>query len=122
MRKRQTVGNRGDAIGRLRAQLVAALEHHLFTGRAARPPVAGVVLWEAFAALCAGRVYGDVGPGPISMGEVEAYTRLMRVELPPHHVQILRAMDAAWLKWARTPEKDRPAGEMTGAAFDAVFG
>ena len=122
MRKRQIVGNRGDAIGRLRAQLVAALDSHLATGRPARPPLAGVILWQTFGALSQGRSYGDAGPGAISAAEIEAYGRLMQIELPPHHVAILRAMDAAWLKWARTPEKDRPAGELTGAAFDAVFG
>lgn len=121
MRKFQAGQHRGAAIARLRRQLVAALVDHL-NGGTPRPPFAGVGLWQVFGALSALRRWGPNGPDPIQPSEVSAWAAPRGVILPPHHLDVLAAMDAAWLDHARTPEKDRVAGVMTGERFDAMFG
>lgn len=120
MRQLKAGQHRGAAIARLGRQLVAALVQHL-EGRPPRPPFAGVRLWIIFGAISAARRWGPNGPDPIQPTEMEAWARLHGVDLPPHHAAILAAMDAAWLRYVRTPEKDRVAGPLTGAAFDAMF-
>ena len=112
----------GKAQRRLRAQLVAALETHLARGGRPRPPLAGQPIWQAFAALSDLRQWGEATPQPIQPSEVEAWARLSRCFLPPHHVELIFAMDAAWLKWQRTPEAERVVGPLTGATFDAMMG
>lgn len=109
------------ATRRLKAQLVVALRDHL-RGRRPAPPFAGVALWQAFAALSDARRWSDGMPDPLQASEVEAWARLTGAALPRHHVQIIAALDAAWLEWMRTPEAERVAGPMTGAVFDAMFG
>lgn len=121
MRQFQAGVHRGPAIDRLRRQLVAALVDHL-NGRKALPPVAGVGLWQVFGALSALRRWGPNGPDPIQPSEVAAWAGSRGVVLPVHHLDILTAMDTAWLDHARTPEADRVSGVMTGAQFDAMFG
>lgn len=121
MRERQAGGNRGAAIGRLRRQLVAALGANL-RGAVPCPPLAGLRLWGIFCALSDARRWGEAGPDPISPADLAAWVQLHRVCLPPHHVAIITAMDAAWLAWVRTPEADRVVGPLTGTAFDAMFG
>jgi len=83
---------------RLRRQLVEALEAHLRTSRPVAVPEAGRLLWRAFHELDATRGYGQSGPQPITSAEIEAWCRLTRTPLEPHHVGILRAMDAALVK------------------------
>lgn len=80
---------------RLRRQLVEALESHLRTGRSVVVPEAGRLLWAAFADLDAARGYGESGPQAITFAEIDAWWRLTRTPLEPHHVAALRAMDAA---------------------------
>lgn len=122
MRKRKVGGNSGAAIARLRAQLLAALRAHLAGGGKPRVPLAGVPIWQAFAALSAGRAWGEAGAQAILPGDLEAWARVMRAQIPPHHAELIFALDAAWLEWVRTPEAERVVGELTGAAFDAVLG
>lgn len=119
MRQFQAGGRRGPAIDRLRRQMVAALADHL-AGLPPRPPFAGLGLWQVFAALSEARRWGPNGPDPIQPTEVAAWAGLHRVALPPHHLGILTAMDAAWLDHAR--QGDGVAGALTGERFDAMFG
>lgn len=116
---------------RLTTQLVAALRAHLAGGRPSVPE-AGRPLWRAFCDLAGTRTWYAHGPNPITFAEIEAWCRVMREPLQPHHVEVIRALDAAWLEHARgqlaTPEKDRkravraPSGqELTPALFDAVL-
>lgn len=98
---------------RLTRQLVEALR--------ARPPIipeAGRLVWRAFVALSRSRSYGAVGPNPISYLEIEAWCRLMRMPLEPHHVEMICALDQAWLRADALP---KPKGNLTAAAFDAVL-
>lgn len=123
MRERKAGGDRGAAIRRMGAQLVAALQDHLARGGVPRPPLAGVPIWQAFAALSDARTWGPGGPDPIQPAQVEAWARLMQIVLPPHHVRIIADMDGAWLEWVRKPEAERNAPPpLTAAAFDAMFG
>lgn len=100
---------------RLKAQMINAIHHgpeHV--------PEAGVILWHAFTALNRTRTTTGLAPNPITYTEIEAWSRLFRMPLQPHHVDILTAMDHAWLKGDDT--KTAPKSPITPAAFDAVFG
>jgi hypothetical protein len=67
-------------------------------GNRAKIPLGSAVLWGAFIHLSNARSMGQAGPNPVSFAEIEAYCRVMRMPLEPHHVGILLAMDDAWLK------------------------
>lgn len=121
MRERQAGRNSGAAIARLRRQMVAAVKENL-AGAPPRPPEAGLRLWLMFSALSGLRRWTEAGPDALQPSEVSAWAQLNRVSLPPHHVAILAAMDAAWLEWVGTPEAERVVGVMTAARFDAMFG
>lgn len=112
---------------RLQRQLLAALEAHLEGGNP-RVPEGASLLWNGFAALSRAR---GSGPAAITFPEIEAWSRLMRVPLEPHQVEILCAMDQLWLKHvmrkSEAPEGvktlPRSSGQpMTPAMFDAVLG
>lgn len=96
-------------LDRLRLQLVEALEAHLRTGKPVAVPEAGRLLWAAFVELDGTRAYGSTGPRPIPYVEIEAWSRLTRTPLEPHHVAALRAMDGAFLAYAA--EEARKAAE-----------
>ena len=96
-------------------------------------PEAGLLLWNLFMQISASRTYHAAGPNPISHGEIEAYARLHRWPLRPHHIAIIRALDDAWLEHAyrqmqgdagdRRPIASRyaKAQPLTADAFDVVF-
>lgn len=118
-----------DGFARLERQLVASLETHVATGRPPDVPEAGALLWRRhFAELCGTRSYGPNGPNPIAFAEIEAWARLMRWPLQPHHVAAIRALDDAWLEhaYARRSAGDRktlPASSgqaLTPALFDLI--
>lgn len=113
---------------RLKAQLISALRAAL-GGKPTAIPEAGLWLWNAFAVLSATRSYHMAGPNPITFAEIEAWSRLTRTPLEPHHVEVLRELDETWLdhfaKAASSSSKTpaRSSGQpITPAAFDAVFG
>lgn len=112
---------------RLERQLTETLRKHL-AGNPVAVPEGGRLAWRWFTDLNAARSYGMAGPNPISYAEIEAYARLHRWPLEPRHVDLITAMDGAWLDHARGnvgfSHIERPAGlgqEMTPEAFDAVF-
>ncbi|HCP81789.1 MAG TPA: hypothetical protein DIT67_09430 [Octadecabacter sp.] len=109
------------ATKRLTQHLIAAMRAHRSTG--ARPVIteAGRVLWRAFIALSRTRSYSSFGPNPISYQEIEAWCRLTRTPLAPHHIEILCALDQEWLRGGAdgTPA---PRSDLTAAAFDAAIG
>lgn len=80
----------------LERQLCAAVRQHV-AGAKHHVPEAGTALWRAFMSLSQGRAFGAYGPNPISFAEIAAWCALVRVPLAPHHVAIVRAMDAAWI-------------------------
>jgi hypothetical protein len=115
-------------LDRLRVQLTRAA-----AADKAHIPEAGRMLWRWFLDLSLARTYGPHGPNPITYAEIDAWRRVCRVPVAPHHVAILRDMDAAWMQRARA-EIRRAAGnegpstlppvskqEINPALFDAMF-
>lgn len=117
---------------RLNRQLEACLVEHLKTGREAKPPEAGFLLWTAFRFLSATRSSNGYGANPISFVEIEAYIRLWRLPLSERHVATLLMLDRVWLDHAYSKQATAPDGVKTlppssgqavnPAVFDAVFG
>lgn len=112
---------------RIQRQLTETLLHHL-TGSPVAVPEGGRLAWRWFTDLNAARSYGMAGPNPISYAEIEAYARLHRWPLEPRHVDLITAMDRAWLDHAWVGVGKSHLGssagrgqEMTPEAFDAVF-
>lgn len=100
------------ASGKLSRQLCAAVGTAM-DGRRVQPPEAGRVLWNAFQRLSASRTYNPAGPNPIQPSEIEAFCRITRLPLAPHHVAILMDMDGAWLERAYARQKPAPEGVKT---------
>lgn len=107
--------------------LVAALRASM-AGRATIVPEPGRLIWSWFVEISGTRTYHAAGPNPISHAEIEAWARLHRWPLQPHHVALLRTLDAAWLDCAfaaaKNPKaaKEKPSGALSAGAFDAFFG
>lgn len=107
--------------------LVAALRASM-AGRKTIVPEPGGLVWQWFLELSATRTYNGAGPNPLSFAEIEAWARLHRWPLRPHHIRLLRALDAAWCDCAyaaaKNPKaaKEKPSGALSAGAFDAFFG
>jgi hypothetical protein len=110
------------AFARLKQQLVAAVN-----GKGAVPE-AGRLVWGWFCDLSNGRSYHMAGPNPIAFADIEAFARLHRWPIKPHHVELIRAMDDAWIRKSLGTQTNinraRPATQqpITAEAFDAIFG
>lgn len=122
MRQFKAGRNRGDAIARLRRQLVAVVNAWCDTGKALPLPLAGVPIFAAFADLSRARRWSEVGPDPLQWSEIAAWAARPGRHLPPHHLDMIRALDAAWLEGQRKPQGEAVAGPLTAAAFDAAIG
>lgn len=115
---------------RLRDQLVEALRRHMAGGKA-RPPEAGTLMWNLFMEIAAGRTWHANGPNPLGHAEIEAFVRMRRWPLGARHLDLIRALDDAWLEhFFATMEQARGKTTIPRAArqpistasFDAVFG
>jgi hypothetical protein len=117
------------SFDRLVKQLAGAMKSYLSTGAKPIIPEAGALLWQIFAQIADSRTWHAAGPNPISYAEIEAWARLHRWPLQPHHVAALRALDNAFIEqtYATKLRGDgkaipRSSGQaVTPAAFDAVF-
>ncbi len=110
------------ALDRLQAQLVAAIKAHVLRNAPPRPPVAGVHLWRCFVYLSARRRVQDGRGLPISPVEIEAAARLKGWFLTARHVEMIEAMDLAFLKAEAVPKEQRVQGPLTAALFDRALG
>ena len=117
-------------MDKLRKQLCAAVVASLAGGKII-PPEAGRDLWNAFQRLSRTRTYHAAGPNPIQPSEIRAWCELMRQPLEPRHVEIILAMDEAWLTraYARAAAPDGartlpPVSKhpISAALLDAVLG
>jgi hypothetical protein len=120
------------AYDRLTRQLIEALDARL--RRRGRPPVpeAGRLLWNAFHELSRGRTWNQVGPNPVAMTEIEAWSRMARLPLKRRHVAVILALDEAFLAHAMTASAPVPEGTkaapvvsphgITAALFDLTMG
>lgn len=92
-------------------------------------PAGGLELLNIFIQIGDTRTYHDKGPHAVSLQEIEAWMRLHRYPLQPHHIAIIRALDEAWLRHAydemSRQQAEKPsranAQPVTAAIFDAVF-
>jgi hypothetical protein len=89
-------------------------------------PPAGVRIWRIFLELHATRAVG-FAPCAITHAEIEAWSRLHREPVRSFELEIIRAMDVAYLEVVSRPTDGkaipRSSGQaVTAAAFDAVFG
>jgi hypothetical protein len=75
-------------------------------------PIAGRRVWDIFLELNATRTVG-MAANPISVGEIEACSRMRREPVRPFELDMLRALDRAYLEAAREPEK--PAEQKVSA-------
>ena len=107
------------SLHRLQRQLVAALRAKM-NGEAAPVPEAGKLLLAMFRELSEARTYSASGPNPIQWTEIEAWARLRRWPLSQQHLDIIRAMDLAWLEEARG-EKPTKLPEATPAMLDGML-
>lgn len=117
-------------MNRLSRQLCDAVSTNL-SGQKARPPEAGRDLWNAFQRLSATRTYHAGGPNPVQPSEVLAWCQLTRQPLDPGHVEIIFAMDRAWLERAYSGAKVRDgvktlppisAHPLSAGLLDAIMG
>jgi len=87
-------------------------------------PWAGRRIWSIFLDLNATRTVG-FAPNPISLVEIESWSRLRREPIRPFELEILQALDAAFLKAARVMSERKPeeplGPPMTPSLFRAVF-
>jgi hypothetical protein len=81
---------------RLQRQIIATMKIQMAGGKA-RLLEGSHILWNAFASLTRQRTWHASGPNPISFGEIEAYCRLMCLPLGPQHIEVILAMDRAWV-------------------------
>lgn len=91
-------------------------------------PLAGQRIWKMFLDLHNARAVG-FGPCAIAHGEIEAWSRLHREPVRSFEIEIIRALDRAFLEHANsraeTGHETRPdvqSRPLSPALFDAVFG
>ena len=109
------------ALARLKRQLVAAITDK------ARVPEAGRLVWGWFCDLSNARTYHMAGPNPIGFADIEAFARLHCWPIQPHQVELIRALDDAWIRkslGSTASSRARPTTSqpITADAFDAIFG
>lgn len=108
---------------------MAVLIRHL-DGDVLPVPEAGVLLWNLFMEISTTRTWHAAGPHPIANAEIEAWCRLHRWPLQPHHITIIRALDDAWIEHvygrragaATVGASGAQAKPLTSTMFDAAFG
>jgi hypothetical protein len=96
-------------MARLEKVLCATLEAML-QGKKARKPDAGGDILDAFMHLSRARSYHQHGPNPITWEALAAYVHVIRRPIPPHHAEIIMALDDVWMRNAG----NRVAGQASG--------
>ncbi|MGE0524378.1 MAG: hypothetical protein AB7O60_15260 [Variibacter sp.] len=116
----------------LRDRLVAVLQWQLANPGAVAGhddpfvPPAGHRVWGIFLALNSARGSSGFGPLPIGLQDMEAYQRLARTPIRPFEIDIIQALDRAYLEAAAAKHGDKrqevSTRPLSPALFDAVFG
>jgi hypothetical protein len=106
------------------AHLVAALEKAMATNAPIRVPPGSELYIKWFFDLAQTRTGGMAGPNPITYAEMEAYFRLHRWPVGAQHIDLMVALDQAWLAHVRAKQgRGQASGQkVSPATFDAVFG
>lgn len=116
-------------MSKLDRQLAASLTAHL-AGKSFSVPDAGRLAWRWFNDLSRTRTGTGYGPNPLSYAEIEAYARLYRWPLEPRHVDLILALDRAFLDHVARRQNVNAAGNanlvdgppITLEGIDAIFG
>jgi hypothetical protein len=106
---------------RLQRLMCAAMVRHMETGKPPVVPVAGVALWQIFAAISPGRHWTDHGPLPLGAREIVEQGQLAGYPLALRHVDLIRALDRCYLDLIRRGKGGGPLPELTAEIFDAMF-
>ncbi|MGE0725101.1 MAG: hypothetical protein AB7O45_12045 [Alphaproteobacteria bacterium] len=78
------------------------------------PPLPAAVryLWRTFLRLHNRRASGGFGASAIAWSDIQAFAALTRINLLPFEVEMIEALDDAWLReQARRGKADAPAGD-----------
>lgn len=106
---------------RLEKQLVTALEDQIKHNREPNVPEAGILYWQMFCELSANRSFGATGPNPIQFTELQAWCQLRRWPLQQHHIDIILALDAAFIECIHSKTISKPISDVTPASLDVAF-
>lgn len=116
----------------LQLLLVDALKNQLATGERAQLPAGGDLLWQWFKDLSSTRTAHAAGANPIAFTEIRAYFRLRGVDPSQRHLDILLAMDAAFLAHIHHASMPLPDGvkaippiskrPLSAGLFDSMMG
>jgi hypothetical protein len=101
------------------------LRQHLAEGGVPDLPEWAGLPWRWFADLNATRTWHAAGPNPISYSEVAAYSALTRQSLRPTDIEVIRAMDRAYIAhFDATGGRSKQVSKtkINAGLFDAVFG
>lgn len=116
----------------LKTLMVATLKEQIATDKPIRVPAGGAMLWTWFNELSRTRSMHAAGPNPISFEDLAAYVTLRQLEIGQHHIDILLAMDVAYLDHVRVTSAPPPDGAkvmppvsrraISAGLFDAMMG
>jgi len=107
---------------RLERQLIRAFKTPAADQERVLVSEAGRLFWTMFTELSNARTMGPAGPNPIQFSEIESWARLNRWPLEPRHVQLIRAMDDAWIEGVYAKrDSEAPSAPATPANLDAAF-
>lgn len=116
----------------LKKLMIAALKQQLKTEKPVHLPAGGALLWTWFNELSRARTMHAAGPNALSFQDIHAYVAVRRLEFGQHHIDILLAMDHAYLEHFRAANERPPEGVRTLPAvsnrsisaglFDAMMG
>ncbi|MFC0200835.1 phage tail assembly chaperone [Paracoccus rhizosphaerae] len=104
----------------------------LLDGKRPRMPDVGGDILDAFLALSRARSYHQHGPNPITWEALAAWSQMMRRPLPPHHAEIIMALDEVWMRDAARRMGNAASGAspqpmvsdtpLSAGLFDAITG
>lgn len=112
--------------------MVAALKAHLETEDKPVIPPGGSLFWKWFMDLSRRRSYHASGPNAIDDAQILAYRSNHRIPMEPRHIDVLKAMDDAFLEAVYAKRATAPEGAKTlppiskralsAGLFDAMMG
>ncbi|MDO8983793.1 hypothetical protein [Cypionkella sp.] len=106
---------------RLERMMCEVMRCHMETGARPVVPLAGVALWQIFAAISPGRFWGEAGPQPLTVPEIREQGAMMGLPLELRHVDLIRALDRTWRELVTKGKGKAPLPELTPELFDAMF-
>ncbi|MEM6381989.1 MAG: hypothetical protein AAF739_04885 [Pseudomonadota bacterium] len=104
-----------------KGNLFATVPEHVATQKPVRVPEARKLFWAMFKELSNAPSDGRMRPNSIQFCETEAWARLKRWPLKPHRVDLIIALDAAWLEAVNSRGGDKPLPDAAPEALDAMF-